>query len=522
MLNEHVTKIKIVFSFCVFSILLAMTSGTLMLRYKKDSIYLSPLYWGMLVDYLKYKETVARPDAIASSVSRIPGEKEKYAVSVPVLLYHGILITPDGSNVVRNDFEKQMRALKYAGYETVSIDDFHAFMRGEKKLPEKSFLLTFDDSRKDSFYPADPLLKALGFKAVMFVITKYSILENGSNYYLSKNELGYMLETGRWELQTHTRNGHDLYPVSPYGESGHFYSNKLWRTADKRYETTQEYEKRIYQDFIDGRNDLMNAFGIQSVSFAFPFGDFAHNNKKFTEAKDFILAYAHKVYPILFYQTWGGDGFSSNFPDRDQFLLKRLDVHPDWTGEYLLRKMESGQAKNLPFREQFKTGELDWIDAWGVFRIINDSIRLGSAINTSGGFGFLDGSLLWKNYRMNIITDLTRGSDIFLVARFKDPQYYVACDFGEDTIKIRQRLRGEEEVIAAVKSPDTFKGDKKNIHLGIAVNNNSVQCFLNGHTVTSSNHLSRELDHGGVAFKSWDQTNNNSLTVIKGITVDAL
>ena len=75
---------------------------------------------------------------------------EGNARSIPVLLYHGIIIgdsnstikSPDGINIPLNEFEEQMFALKKAGYQTVSMEDFQAFMRGEKQLPEKSFLLT--------------------------------------------------------------------------------------------------------------------------------------------------------------------------------------------------------------------------------------------------------------------------------------------------------------------------------------------------------------------------------------------
>jgi peptidoglycan/xylan/chitin deacetylase (PgdA/CDA1 family) len=42
-------------------------------------------------------------------------------------------------------------------------------MKGEKILPKKSFLLTFDDGRKDSFYPVDPVLKKLNYNAVILI-----------------------------------------------------------------------------------------------------------------------------------------------------------------------------------------------------------------------------------------------------------------------------------------------------------------------------------------------------------------
>jgi len=44
-----------------------------------------------------------------------------------------------------------------------------------KELPEKSFLLAFDDGVKSSYYNTDTLLRALDYNAVMYIITKHSL-----------------------------------------------------------------------------------------------------------------------------------------------------------------------------------------------------------------------------------------------------------------------------------------------------------------------------------------------------------
>ena len=113
-------------------------------------------------------------DTYSDNISSV---SDQYAKSIPVLLYHGIIEKPDGENMLIDNFRDQMFALKKAGWQTVSIEDFYKFMKGEKNLPEKSFLLTFDDGRKDSYYPVDPILKALDYNAAMFVISGRSLCE---------------------------------------------------------------------------------------------------------------------------------------------------------------------------------------------------------------------------------------------------------------------------------------------------------------------------------------------------------
>ena len=68
-------------------------------------------------------------------------QEQNLAETIPVLLYHGIIDKPDGTNVLLENFKDQMFALKKTGWQTVSIEDFYAFMQGKKELSEKSFLL---------------------------------------------------------------------------------------------------------------------------------------------------------------------------------------------------------------------------------------------------------------------------------------------------------------------------------------------------------------------------------------------
>jgi peptidoglycan/xylan/chitin deacetylase (PgdA/CDA1 family) len=121
-------------------------------------------------------------------------------------------------------------SLKAAGYQTVTLDAFARFIHGDQALPDKSFLLTFDDGHKDSYYPVDPLLKAFDYQAVMFVITKHALGEGSrqSSYYLSERELKQMLKTGRWDIQLHGKDDHDFYAIDAMGARGHFLSNRLY------------------------------------------------------------------------------------------------------------------------------------------------------------------------------------------------------------------------------------------------------------------------------------------------------
>jgi len=170
MLNFRLRKIKILFLSVVGLVVFLMVIGIFVLKnnyYFRQNYLLMQIY-NLQGNLALSSEKISNEGQTMTRISR------ESAVSVPILLYHGVIDDsewkPDEVNVKMTDFRDQMFAVKKAGFQTVTLDDLSAFMRGEKKLPKKSFLLTFDDARKDSYYPVDPILNVLDYNAVMFVI----------------------------------------------------------------------------------------------------------------------------------------------------------------------------------------------------------------------------------------------------------------------------------------------------------------------------------------------------------------
>jgi len=266
MRDFHLKMTKILLVILALSIILSMVSSMSLL---KNSYYWRSEYLKMQWDYLKMELALAKSNysgmsnlLFSNKESGNLGEDEyKEAESVPVLLYHGVIESkkwePDEVNIRVKDFRDQMLTLKKAGWKTVKLEDYLAFVRGEKKLPHRSFLLTFDDGRVDSYYPVDPILRALDYTAVMHVITNRSFSSGSKQetFHLSKEELKKMLDSNRWQMASHGRDDHDLIPIGPNGQKGHFLSNKMWIEEEKRLESQAEYKKRIYQDLLASKKD---------------------------------------------------------------------------------------------------------------------------------------------------------------------------------------------------------------------------------------------------------------------------
>lgn len=71
------------------------------------------------------------------------------------------------------DFDRQMRHLSRQ-YQVVSIDEVLGSQSGDRPLPQRAVLLTFDDAYKDFGEIAWPILQRYGLPATVFVPTAYA------------------------------------------------------------------------------------------------------------------------------------------------------------------------------------------------------------------------------------------------------------------------------------------------------------------------------------------------------------
>lgn len=91
-------------------------------------------------------------------------------------MYHKIDRLPPGVRYPRNyvlpdQFAAQLAALRRWGYETIAFGDWLAYRRGERVLPRRPIILTFDDGYRSTYQIAWPLLQSHGFSATVFLVS---------------------------------------------------------------------------------------------------------------------------------------------------------------------------------------------------------------------------------------------------------------------------------------------------------------------------------------------------------------
>ena len=148
---------------------------------------------------------------------------------VPALLYHQIISKEkiDKGELINEEpvyvcydtaFAEQMAYLNKESYTTISLDEFLAFQQGEKPLPPKPILITFDDGFMSNYQYAFPVLKKYGMKATIFV-TPEQESENFKKYAavdspLSKEQIKEMSDYGI-SMESHAMTHCNLTDLKP-------------------------------------------------------------------------------------------------------------------------------------------------------------------------------------------------------------------------------------------------------------------------------------------------------------------
>ncbi len=126
-----------------------------------------------LVAGIAPQSTVGRTAPIIARVA--PQSTVGPSLRAPILMYHHIvtkLAPGDDKGLVSTtaSFTAQMKGLKAAGWTTMTSRAIWEHVRDGRRLPNKTFVLTFDDGNKDNILAAWPIMKEYGFVGTFYVI----------------------------------------------------------------------------------------------------------------------------------------------------------------------------------------------------------------------------------------------------------------------------------------------------------------------------------------------------------------
>lgn len=125
-------------------------------------------------------------------------------IDIPIFVYHDIVDKMTGEEFMqttKENFENQIAGLEKIGYEFIRYDDLIRYSKGEKKLKEKSILLTFDDGYEGNYYIMYPIIQKYQIPVAI------NIVDNnvGNSGFLNWEQIKEMSNSSLVDIYTHSR-----------------------------------------------------------------------------------------------------------------------------------------------------------------------------------------------------------------------------------------------------------------------------------------------------------------------------
>ncbi|HEY4283172.1 MAG TPA: polysaccharide deacetylase family protein [Chthoniobacterales bacterium] len=215
---------------------------------------------------------------------------------VIIFCYHRLVdkIRYPGTEIKPADFEAQMKALKDHGITVIGMQDFLAWRRGEKNIPPRSAIVSFDDGWKSQYEVAWPIMKKLGYPLTLFIYTEgVRGGKLGGGEAITWEQLADMRDNGV-DIQAHSATHQDLregHRVFIPQEGGKKIAKKL---------TGEEYEQWLQNEVVGCKQLLEQRLAIKVNCFAVPFGNYNEHVKEIARKVGYEAMFTVYGQPITF------------------------------------------------------------------------------------------------------------------------------------------------------------------------------------------------------------------------------
>ena len=271
-----------------------------------------PLLLALNFSMCKKQETVAEKPKAAGSASpaaateagapvaaaspKITKPVVDQTAQVLIFCYHRLVdkVRYPGTEITPAAFEEQMKELKDKGITVISMQDLLAWKRGEKNIPPRCAVITFDDGWKTQYEVAWPIMKKFGYPVTLFIYTEG--VRGGSlggGEAITWEQLADMRDNGV-DIEAHSathqdlREAHTVTLIEPGGK----------RTRKKL--TGTDYEKWVQNEVVGCKELLEQRLGIKVNCFAVPFGNYNEHVKELARNAGYEAMFTVYGQPITF------------------------------------------------------------------------------------------------------------------------------------------------------------------------------------------------------------------------------
>ena len=193
---------------------------------------------------------------------------------VPILMYHEVKPTPveryPKYTLTPAELAAQLAWLRSHRYTSVDLDAVRAAFLGERALPARPVVITFDDGSRDCLDHAVPALLAHGFTATFFIVGGLV----GSTTRWLPAEVGFEIPTAGWPtLRAAEREGMRC--------EAHSVSHPRLARVD---------DDQARDELVRGREVLEQGLGHAVRHLAYPFGSHSPRTRELAREAGYLTA----------------------------------------------------------------------------------------------------------------------------------------------------------------------------------------------------------------------------------------
>jgi peptidoglycan/xylan/chitin deacetylase (PgdA/CDA1 family) len=215
-------------------------------------------------------------------------------------MYHRVVPTVEAGNsapdlvVSPATFSAQLRALRDAGWQSITMATLEDDMATDETIPARTFVITFDDGWSDGYEYAFPIMREYGFVGTYFVIGSRIDQKD----FLSTTEM-QALEAAGNEIGNHTENHVSLSSVTM---------------------------SHVRQEVEDASAAIARAVGHRPVSLAYPMGGVSAGVAQ-------VLSQTPDIKVAVMTQPSGPESWFA------RYYMPRVRVHPNTNPEKLVASL---------------------------------------------------------------------------------------------------------------------------------------------------------------------------------------
>lgn len=186
---------------------------------------------------------------------------------VSILLYHHVSDrTPRVTSVTEEELREHLQFLRDNEFTVIDIREAIAAARGEREIPAKSVVITFDDAYQNVFTNGRPILKEFGVPWTLFVST--DPITDRPGQYMSWDQIRTLHAEGVVIANHSTDHAH--LPRRLPGES------------------EDEWLLRMRTNILSAEQKIKDEVGVSHKLFAYPYGEYDNALANLVEELGFV------------------------------------------------------------------------------------------------------------------------------------------------------------------------------------------------------------------------------------------